>query len=408
MRILVVCNQRPLPTFHGANADIWRVIRALQTGGADVACISWRDSIADDAYLDQLNKTVQYLEFPMDYGRRPGRREAQRMPEFASLRRLSAHSFSTAVDFGRRFEADCVLLLGLYGGELGMDLAAALGRPFVYRSHAIETGYHEEYFRLRRETDSRYRSLAQFRRDESQLRAISRFEQMVVSRAGLTLEISADDLHARRRHSSMPISHLPPFVSTASDVSPHRRDTYDVCYVGNLFMPNNQQGLLWFARDVLPSVLDAVGPLRVVVAGKSLDRDFVRLLVGYGIDVVPNPTDTDEIIAGSRVGVNPIFAGNGTTLKTLDYLWSGCAVVTTPIGIQGFRFEDTNLPLTVAASVASFSRAIVQRLQRQQPLSETRGRLGRYSWEGGGPQLVEALRHVAGRTAPVSDRVPAR
>jgi hypothetical protein len=199
----------------------------------------------------------------------------------------------------------------------------------------------------------------------------------------------------------MPISHLPPFVSTAAEVSPHRQDSYDVCYVGN------QQGLLWFARDVLPSVLDAVGPLRVVVAGKSLDRDFVRLLLSYGIDVVPNPTDTDEIIAGSRVGVNPIFAGNGTTLKTLDYLWSGCGVVTTPIGIQGFRFEDTDLPLTVASSADSFARAIVQRLRHQQPLAETRGRLGRYSWEGGGPQLVEALRHVAGRLAPANARVPA-
>jgi polysaccharide biosynthesis protein PslH len=395
MRVLVVANQRPLPTFHGANADIWRIARALQTAGVDVACLTFRDSIADNAYLPELLATIpHYLEFPLAYGRPIDRREARRMPEFASWRRLSDEDFGRAVDFGTRFSPDCILLLGLYSGELAMNLSAALNRPLIYRSHAIETQYHEEYFRLRRSNLPGGHSWSQGRRDRSQLRAISRIEQMVVSRSRMTLEISADDMHARRRGGALRIAHLPPLVSTSADTFPIRRDTYDVCYVGNFFMPNNQNGISWFVRDVLPKVLESVGPIRVVVAGKTMDFNFVRFLENHGVDVAPNPTDVDEIIAGSTVGVNPIFAGNGTTLKTLDYLWSGCAVVTTPIGVQGFRFGDPALPLTVAGSAEAFARSIVQRLGERHNIGETRARLRRFTWERAGPQLAGLLQSV--------------
>lgn len=395
MRVLIVANQRPLPTFHGANADIWRIARALQTAGVDVACVAFRDSIADDAYLAELFATIpNYLEFPLAYGRPVPPREGRRMPEFASLRRLTGEDFGRAVDFGSRFAPDCVLLLGLYSGELAMNLSTALQRPLVYRSHAIETQYHQEYFRLRRSADPGSHSWSRARRDRSQLKAISRIEQMVVSRSALTLEISADDLHARRRGRGLRIAHFPPLVSSRADAAPIRRDTYDICYVGNFFMPNNQHGIRWFVRDVLPRVLETVGPQRVVIAGKTMDFNFVRFLQSNGVEVAPNPTDVDEIIASSTVGVNPIFAGNGTTLKTLDYLWSGCAVVTTPIGVQGFRFGDPTLPLTVAGSAEAFARSVVQRLGERQSLSDTRGKLHRFTWESAGPQLAGLLQAV--------------
>jgi hypothetical protein len=396
MRVLVVANQRPLPTFHGANADNWRIIRALQCAHVDVACISWRDWIADDAYLAELTASVpQYLEFPLEYHRPVGGRESRRLPEFASMRRLDPTDLARATDFGARFSPDCVLLLGLYGGELALDLSAKLGRPLVYRSHAIETQYHEEYLRLRRSNEPTRQTRAQARRDATQLRAISRFEQLVVSRSALTLEISADDLHARQRNAQLPITHFPPLVSSPRGVEPIRRDTYDVCYVGNFFMPNNKHGIVWFVRDVLPIVLERTGPLRVVIAGKSTDRGFDQVIESYAVEVMPNPAEVDEIIASSIVGVNPIFAGNGTTLKTLDYLWSGCGVVTTPIGVQGFRFGDSTLPLTVAGSRDSFADSIVRRLADRQSLHDTRAKLARFTWEDAGPQLASMIRNVA-------------
>lgn len=396
MRVLVVANQRPLPTFHGANADIWRIMRALQMASVELGCVSWRDSIADDAYLRELEASVpDYLEFPLAYGRPIPDREKRRVPEFASLRRLAPADMDAALRFARRFDPDCILLMGLYGGELALQVAAHLQRPLVYRSHAIETQYHEEYFRLRRTSGVGNHPRSEGRDDRQQLRAMARFEQLIVARSVMTLEISAEDLHARRRNARLPIEHLPPLVSSPFDDVPPRRDAYDMCYVGNFFMPNNQQGISWFLRDVLPLVLSQTGPLRVVVAGKTMDIEFDRYVLDHGVDLTPNPANVDDIIAGSHVGVNPIFAGNGTTLKTLDYLWSGCATVTTPIGVQGFRFGDSSLPLAVATSATSFANAIVQQLGTRRPVMETRHKLRRFTWEDAGADLASVLRSVS-------------
>jgi hypothetical protein len=98
------------------------------------------------------------------------------------------------------------------------------------------------------------------------------------------------------------------------------------------------------------------------------------------------------------VGINPIFAGNGTTLKTLDYLWNGCAVVTTPIGIQGYRFGDPSLPITVTGSTEGFATSIVQRLTERRTISETRAKLQRFSWEQAGPELAGMLERVLDRS----------
>jgi glycosyltransferase involved in cell wall biosynthesis len=394
MRVLVVCNQRPLPTFHGANADIWRVVRALQTAGADVGCVTWRDSIADDAYLDEIRAAVpDYHEVPMQFPPSAGWWESTRVPDFARYRRLPGDRLDAAIEFARRFDPDCVLLIGLYGGELALQIASALGRPMLYRSHAIETQYHIEYFRLRRqaEGDHHWRRVE---RDRAQVRAISRFEQMIVAASALTLEVSADDLRARARDPQLRIEHLPPFVSTARTVVPARADWYDICYVGNLFMPNNQIGVRWFAKYVLPKVVALRGPQRVVIAGKSLDPGFVRELQGYAVDVIPNPADVDSIIAGSRVGVNPIFAGNGTTLKTIDYLWSGCPVVTSPIGLQGYRFGDPTVPAVVATSPDSFAQAIAVQLAHQHSIEWIRSKLDRFTWEVGGARLLDTMASV--------------
>ena len=394
LRVLAIPNQRPLPTFHGANADNWRIIRALQRAGVIVGCLTWRDYIADDAYLPELTSLVpDYLEFPLAYERVITSKEAKKLPGFASLRRISGDDRERAVDFVERFAPDLVLLLGLNGGELAMDLAANFGKPLVYRSQAIETQYYLDYFRLLRGRTISGHSQSDAKSNRAQLKALSRFEQLVVSRSALTLEISADYLYARRRANGFNIDHFPPLVSPPLTSSRPGKIPTTSATSATFSCPTTRTGSTGSSTTCYPP-FGKGGPQRVVIAGKRPIRDFVRHVRDRAVDVIPNPTEADDIVAGSTVGVNPIFAGNGTTLKTLDYLWNGCAVVTTPIGIQGYRFADPSLPITVAGSAEGFATSIVQRLADRRRLSETRAKLQRFSWEAAGPRLAEMLEGV--------------
>ncbi len=157
-------------------------------------------------------------------------------------------------------------------------------------------------------------------------------------------------------------------------------------------MTNNQQGLHWFLKSVLPLVRKSRPGVRVLIAGKVSDPRVLPPLKEYGVDVMPNPVHAHDVANAIRVGINPIFSGNGTTVKTIDLLWAGCGVVTTPIGAQGYGFTDPDLPIKVATSPQEFGDCILNMLEAM-PITtaNTRSRLSSFSLETAGKRVLQEM-----------------
>ena len=364
--VLVVANQRPYPPLHGGTADAWRIITALRGVGVVVHVVSWRE--ADWGYEpSELGTLVDsYLEFPVT---RPDAVPfAARHPTFVGKRNLTSAQLDSVVAHAREANVDVVLSIGLYGGRLAQQIHDELHVPLVYRAQSIESLYFRQLYaeesalRFHVEMPPNFRA----RRTASAVvdsQWVAREESRMLRMADLVLDISADDLQVRVRSPEAPVVHVPPIgPESASALVPtlaSRR--WDVGYVGNLFVAGNQNGLFWFLDRVLPLVRRRRPDTSVVVAGKTTTREVVDRLRSYPVDVLVDPPDALSITKQIRVGINPIFAGNGTTVKTLDMLWSGCAVVTTPVGVQGYSF-GTRLPLVVAFNVDEFANATLAAL----------------------------------------------
>jgi polysaccharide biosynthesis protein PslH len=391
--ICVVVNQRPFPPFHGANADIWRIMRALRHQGVAVHCVSWKDVISTAwAPAELYEQLDSYLEFEMSQ-EHPRLRDLAKKPGFALYRELSDSDRERAVALARDRGCEAVLSIGLYAGQLGADVAERLGLPFYYRSQAIETEYFRHYYKLTRQQarQAGYYSHYLFARNQAELRSIASHEANVLARARKIFEISCDDLRTRAREDSTELLHLPPLAPTLRDeaIPPSWDDRpYDIGYLGNLFMPNNQKGLLWFTSEVLPIIRRERPFTRVLITGKVTDPRILPMLSEHGVDISPNPVDAHEAACSFRVGVNPIFEGNGTTVKTLDLLWAGCGVVTTPIGVQGYGFESTQLPIRVATNAGDYAKACLSLLSGVGPSSEIRSLLEQFTMETGGALLA--------------------
>ena len=178
----------PTPTFGGSRT-------ALRLAG----CGDWH--VLRGAYrsptmrIEGLTTVVpRYLEFPLVYGRQilgAGVASASTVRQPA---RLWERRFTRALGFGARFLRTWCYLLGLYGGELAMELSRTLRRPLVYRSHAIETQYHEEYFRLRRSSRQTTRPDRSSQRSWWSCGRSVDSSSLSSRESALTLEISVDDL----------------------------------------------------------------------------------------------------------------------------------------------------------------------------------------------------------------------
>ena len=118
----------------------------------------------------------------------------------------------------------------------------------------------------------------------------------------------------------------------------------------------NGDGLTWFARDVLPFVVDQVPWVRVLVTGGGVPAEM-DALAGPNLVFLGHVRDLAAAHNAARVVIVPIRYGAGVKLKTIDALLSGVPLVSTTAGIEGVplargdEVDVTDDPTTFASAV---------------------------------------------------------
>ena len=162
---------------------------------------------------------------------------------------------------------------------------------------------------------------------------------------------------------------------------PHR-----VTFLGGLHWPPNAAGIVWFAREVWPSVRTAAPELTLTVIGKSPPGELLSAAAkpGSGIEVTGYVDDPRPYLAETVVFVVPLHAGGGMRVKIVEaWLWS-LPIVSTTIGAEGIYYCDGE-NILLADDAKQFTKATVAVLQNHE-LARTLANHGRdvieqcYGW----------------------------
>jgi glycosyltransferase involved in cell wall biosynthesis len=128
-----------------------------------------------------------------------------------------------------------------------------------------------------------------------------------------------------------------------------------------MFWPPNIEGVLWFAREVLPRVHAQIPDARFVVVGKNPPKEVQALADDPRVDVTGYVVDVQPYLEATDVFVVPLHAGSGMRVKILDaWLW-GLPVVTTPIGAEGIEVAEGD-NILLAEGPDAFAQATVRLL----------------------------------------------
>lgn len=365
MRILCIANDIPLPANSGGRVDVWRRLCALKACGYSVALLCWTDSgrtaPPSKEVLDELAsvcdavKIVSIKRSALELLQRL--LQLWRWPSHVAARAVTARGGAVDV-WARTFSPDVVLLDGLYGGALAIDLANVLSRPLWYRSHNIE----HRYMAAQCVRESRWvRRLGLW----VSCLGLERFERLVLARADRVFDISLDDAATWRAQGVDTIEWLPTLVDAAYARRLAEQTTeapFDVLYFGNLNTPNNVEAVLWWVDEVLPRVRGS--DLKIAVAG-SRPNTAVRDAIARDprIQLIENPRDMASVVARARVLVNPMRAGSGVNLKSVEMLFSNAALVSTSVGVGGLSPAAKEC-FSVADSSEKFAAAIIAGLER--------------------------------------------
>jgi sugar transferase (PEP-CTERM/EpsH1 system associated) len=234
-----------------------------------------------------------------------------------------------------------------------------------------------------------------------------RFERHALARFDLVLAVSDADSRAFERlypgASQQPLHVIPTGVDTnyfrpISSREPEPPTHPRLVFTGSMDWLPNEDGVLWFVRDILPLIRRTLPQTRFDIVGRSPTPAIRRLAEEQGIVVTGRVDDVRPQIAVATVYVVPLRIGGGTRLKIFEAMAMGKAVVSTTVGAEGLPVEH-GVNIAIADEAEEFGREVVRLVTdhaaRQQIATAARRLvMDRYDWSATAHHFEDALARV--------------
>ena len=134
--------------------------------------------------------------------------------------------------------------------------------------------------------------------------------------------------------------------------------------LGTMFWPPNVRGVLWFAREVLPLIRQALPAARLAIIGRRPPAEVQALANDPGVDVLGYVEALNPYLARTAAFIVPLDAGAGMRVKIVDAWGWGVPIVSTTLGAEGIAVRDGE-DILLADDAQSFAEAVVRLLQNR-------------------------------------------
>jgi glycosyltransferase involved in cell wall biosynthesis len=178
----------------------------------------------------------------------------------------------------------------------------------------------------------------------------------------------------------------------ARPAGPRKPDT--AVFVGATHYFPNEEGVLYFLREVFPLIKDKQPRFRFTVVGGNPPLSQVRYQ-SDAIEITGFVDDVRPFMWESSVFVVPLRMGGGTHFKIVEAFAAGLPVVSTRLGAEAIPVEDGR-ELLLADTPAEIAAAVLRVLE-DPALAERLARAGQayvrrhFDWSVIGAKLNAAL-----------------
>ena len=284
------------------------------------------------------------------------------------------------------------------------NLPASLPIPSVLFTHNVEAEIWRRHTEAASNPFSRVLLGQQWKR-------MLRFEGDVLSRFDLVLAVSDADRQTFGRLYPDALRSPIHTVQTGVDTSyftpsPGSERHAHLVFTGSMDWLPNEDGMLYFVRDILPRVRQVEPDVTLSIIGRAPTPSVRRLSEQAGIEVTGRVEDVRPHVAAGDVYIVPLRIGGGTRLKIFEAMSMAKAVVSTTVGAEGLPVTPGR-DIVIADEPARFAQAIVHLIrdtEARHRIEEAARRLvvERYDWAAVAHDFEDAL--VAARASRASSR----
>ena len=362
MNITLISHAIPYPPVHGGRIDIWRRIKALAKFGVKIQLIYWSHDYPEPDELAEIEKYTQELRV-IPFQRTPvaiARRviDLFSYPFEITSRILRGEKLAILTSQVKAFNPDLIFLDGIQGGLVATDLSKALNVPIVTRSHNVEHLYQQRLFN----TVTGWKKL----KKRLYLTNLEKYEEEILRNSVLFYDISIDDLKFWQARGLTNGRYLPPLIESSEDKINQQFNKvednflYDIVFLGGLGSDNNAAGVIWFLTNVVPLIREKLPDVKILIAGLEPMNKIKQLChQTEGVTLKINPPSASEIYRSGRVLINPVSAGSGVNIKSIEMLVAQRPIVSRPQGVSGLP-EAIKEYFVVADDAKTFAIEIIQ------------------------------------------------
>lgn len=235
----------------------------------------------------------------------------------------------------------------------------------------------------------------------SQFRRMWRAEKELSERFAGVITVSPEDSAFCRDHYQL--RHVLGDVPTGVDVDAFQPPTAPpahptIGFLGSMDWMPNIDGVLWFAREVLPRVRERLPAVRMKIIGRNPPASISALAADPAIEVTGTVPEVQPHVHQCSLIAVPLLAGGGTRIKIFEAMAMGVPVISTTIGAEGLpvthgqEIEIANDPQTFATSTLRLLQdqaAATGLAMRARELMERR-----FSWRFAAEKFVELCSSV--------------
>jgi sugar transferase (PEP-CTERM/EpsH1 system associated) len=237
-----------------------------------------------------------------------------------------------------------------------------------------------------------------------------RFERSALERFDLVLCVSDADRQTLARLYPDAVKGPAHIIKTGVDTEyfapavPRASARTHLVFTGSMDWLPNEDGMLYFVREILPRIRQAEPEATLSIIGRSPTPAVTRLAETAGIEVTGRVEDVRPHIAAGSVYIVPLRIGGGTRLKIFEAMAMGKAVVSTTVGAEGLPVTPGR-DIVIADEPVRFAQAVVHLMRdaesrRRIETSARRLVVDRYDWSAVASDFEDALTRL--KTAGVA------
>lgn len=360
MRILQVCNKIPYPLKDGGAIAIHHLSKGFINAGNSVDLLVMNtsrhrtDRETVRTYYDKMgagivelvdiNTEIRFIKAVINL-------LFSRLPYNAS--RFISKSFGEKLeDLLSGNDYDLVQFEGLYLMPYMRIVRKYSDARIAFRAHNVEHEiWHESSLGMTGLLKKIYlRILA---------RRIEKFEYHYINSYDYLIPISDRDALKFKMMGNTKPCFVCPFgfdfdTMPVNQVPPKERNLF---YIGSLDWLPNQEGLVWFIKNVWKEIMAVHPGLKFYVAGRNAPGWLASLSRQYNVEFLGEVADAFSFMSDKALMVVPLFSGSGMRVKIVEAMAAGKVVISTAKGAEGIGLKDGN-DIIIADDTEAFISAV--------------------------------------------------